>query len=61
MEHVAARVEAALIHKLTCTGATPWTQLVWAPAGSAVAVLAAVWWRGRSSRARADSRYDRIY
>lgn len=61
VEHVAARVEATLIHTLTCSGATPWTQLVWAPAGSVVAVLAAVWWRGRSSRARAESRYDRIY
>lgn len=55
------QLEKDLLHKYECKGGTVWTALLWPPAGSALAVGLAVWWRSRGARMRAEARYDKIY
>lgn len=61
LERVALQLEKDLLHKYECKGGTVWTALLWPPAGSALAVGLAVWWRSRGARMRAEARYDKIY
>ncbi|KAG2483318.1 hypothetical protein HYH03_017819 [Edaphochlamys debaryana] len=61
IERSALQLESALVAKYECRGGTDWMALVWPPAASMVAVVAALWWRSRGERKRADARYDKIY
>ncbi|KAG2435317.1 hypothetical protein HXX76_007392 [Chlamydomonas incerta] len=61
LERSALQLDAALTQELSCRGSTDWLVLVWPPAGSLVAVVAALWWRSRGARLKAEARYDKIY
>eukprot|EP00198_Chlamydomonas_reinhardtii_P012357 XP_001701694.1 predicted protein [Chlamydomonas reinhardtii] len=61
LERAALQLDAQLTQELACRGGTDWTVLLWPPAGSLVAVVAALWWRSRGARLKAEARYDKIY
>ncbi|KAG2446778.1 hypothetical protein HYH02_008338 [Chlamydomonas schloesseri] len=61
LERTALQLDTALTQSLSCRGGTDWLVLVWPPAGSLVAVVAALWWRSRGARLKAEARYDKIY